>query len=232
MTPGLLFLALALTYLVFLVRLLRKPKGLAEMLVAAVLAGLCYDNVVLALGNVGGETPWYKALTVMRYAVHATVLPPLVVAGVSLARRAGLRWALYHRMIPAAALVASAGVVFGLTVDVIGIELVGKTLFEHSRLVSADTSPPFATITTNVVLLGIGASLWWRAHWPWLFAGSLAIFIINGATAGQPWSILAGNLAELVFAVSWLKSLDRFPIGYSGDTTNGHTGQQDQSDYA
>ncbi len=99
-----------------------------------------------------------------------------------------------------------------MTVDVIGIELVTDTLYGHSRLVSADSMPPFATITLNVLLLGIGANLWWRARWPWLFAGSLAIFVVNAATAGQEWSILAGNLAELAFAASWLATLHRYPF--------------------
>ncbi len=210
MMPSLVFAALALVYAMALARLLAQPRGLPESLVAILLAGLCYDNTVLALGVLGGDAGWYQLLTVLRYAAHAIALPLLLVAGVSVARRAGLRWASYHRMIPAAALVAASGVVFGLTVDVIGIELVTESLYGHSRLVSADSLPPFATITTNIVLLGIGGSLWWQARWPWLFLASLLIFVVNGASASQDWSILAGNLAELQFALAWLATLRRF----------------------
>ena len=64
---------------------------------------------------------------------------------------------------------------------------------------------------TNVALLVISALIWRRSGWPWAFAGTLMIFVVNGASAGSDWGIVAGNIAEIGFAASWVATLFRFP---------------------
>ena len=205
-----LFASAAIVHLGFLYLTFRARPGVAVWLVRLLLCGLVFDNVMLALGTVAIEQDWYVAATVTRYTAHALLLPPLIVAGVLLARRAGAGFAKTGVALPLAIALAVIGMAYGVATESFNQEFVKEILFGHARLVSVDAAPPFATIITNLLLLGVSAAIWRASGWKWLFFGVLQIFLINGATATQDWSIVSGNLAEIIFAASWVATLLRF----------------------
>ena len=206
----LLFAIAAIVHLGLLSVTFRLEPGAAVWLVRLLLCGLIFDNLMLALGTVAVGQDWYAAATVTRYTAHALLLPPLIVAGVLLARRAGASFADNKVTFVLAVGAAAAGMVYGVATESYNQQFVEEVLFGHVRLVSAHAAPPLATILTNLILLGIAAAIWRASGWKWLFLGVLQIFVINAATATQNWSIISGNLAEIMFAASWVATLLRF----------------------
>lgn len=174
------------------------------------LLGLSYDNTVLALSDVAMDESWYYGASWFRYVAHVLVLPPLVVAALRIGGRAGIQWSNTRAASMIGLVFVVAACAFGFVVEIAGLELVRETLGEHVRYVSADATPPFATIVTNVVVLGLSALLWKETRWPWLFAAALLILLVNGSLAGNPRSIVAGNTAEIVFSLAWVLALMRF----------------------
>lgn len=204
------FLAAALVHAGLLAALLRRQLGLAEALVGLLLCGLLVDNLALAVSGAGLDAGYERILASLRYQMHALALPPLLVAAVCVAQRAGVGFLSGARAMQVAVVLSIAGIAWGFATEIYGMEFVPETLLGHTRLVSADGAPPLATILTNALLLIVAAAVWRRAKWPWLFAAALFIFAVNGATAAKEWSIVASNLAEVVFAVAWVATLRRF----------------------
>ena len=196
---------------VLLAMTFQRPAGLPEWLIRLLLMGLIADNLILAMSGLTFGASWYSAATVARYTAHAIVLPPLLLAAVVLACRAGVRRAASSAAIPVAAVLALIGIAVGLLQEVAGIQLTPATVFGHTRLVSVGSIPPIATIVTNVLILIIAGAIWRASGWRWLFAAALLIFLVNAAFATRDWSILSGNLAEIVFAAAWVATLKRFP---------------------
>lgn len=210
MILSILFATAAVIYAAILVWTLRLKAGVPERLVQLLLIGLMTDNVVLALGPLAYDASWYETLSRVRYIAHVFVLPPLVVAAVGLAARAGVEWGASNMARWTAVLFAASAIAFGVATELVGLELQPETLFGHTRFVSVHASPPLATIMTNLALLVVATMLWRRSGWPWAFAGTLMIFIVNGAAAASDWGIVAGNIAEVGFAASWVATLFRF----------------------
>ena len=210
----LLFAAAAVVHSAFLIDTFRRPAGAAEWLIRALLFGLVADNLILALAGTALGESWYVSVNEFRYLWHAFALPLLLPAGVLIAQRAGVEWAQRRGAIVAAYLLAGAGIAAGFVLEVAGIEFVQKTLFDHTRLVSANNAPPLVTIATNFLLVFVAAGIWRASGWRWLLAGAGFILVVNGATGAQAWGIIAGNLSEIVFALAWIATLRRFPPGY------------------
>ena len=204
------FLATALL-LAMLVASFRLNAGVPEWLWRLLICGLIYDNVVIGLGPAAIGESWYEFASGMRYLTHVIVLPPLVVAALFIARRTGAEWARGRTAFLMAGIFVVAAIDFGIVTEIAGLQLVPETLYGHERLVSAQASLPLATIATHVVILCVGAAIWRRTGWANLFAAALAILLVSGATAGQPWGILASSLIEVVYAYGWLLTLRRFP---------------------
>jgi hypothetical protein len=204
------FAALAMAHALLLFFACRAGNGVAEWIVRALLAGLLYDNTVLALANSAIDAPWFYSASWMRYFLHVFVLPPLVVAALQLLGRAGVKWSGNRSALLFGAVFAVAGCGFGFATEIAGLELVQASLGEHVRFVSADAMPPLATIVSNVIVLVLAAILWKKSGWPWLFAATVTILLVNGSLAGNVWGIVAGNFAEVLFALAWVLSLIRF----------------------
>ena len=123
---------------------------------------------------------------------------------------ASAAFASQSKALPVAMGLAVAGMVYGVATESFNQQFVEQVLFGHSRLVSVHALPPAATIVTNLILIGIAIAIWRASGWKWLFLGVLQIFLINALTATQDWSIISGNIAEIVFAASWVATLFRF----------------------
>jgi hypothetical protein len=205
------FSAVAVLYTGLLFATFRRAAGVPEWLLRLLLLGLITDNVVLGLSPIGMGQDWYYTANIMRYLAHVLALPPLVVAALYVARRADVAWAHGLTTLLMAGIFVIAAIDVGIVTEIAGLRLVPETLAGHERLISAHASPPLATIATNIVLIVTGAAIWRVSGWPWLFAATLFILLVNGATAALPWGIVAGNMAEIVFVAGWLLTLQRFP---------------------
>ncbi len=206
-----LFIVAALAHLVLLTAAFRLRAGVPEWLIRLLLLGMLWDNAIIALGPVSMDESWYPAANAVRYLAHVLIVPTLVIAALFVARRAGLAWANSRTAMLTAGIFVVAAIDIGIVSEIAGLQLVPETLYGFERLVRAHGSIPLATIATNVVILAIGAAIWRRAGWPWLFAVCLLVLLVNGATSTRPWSIVAGNVTEIVFAIGWLLTLRRFP---------------------
>ncbi|MGI9235781.1 MAG: hypothetical protein ACR2QZ_00195 [Woeseiaceae bacterium] len=191
---------------------LRLRAGAAEWIVRIMVLGLIWDNTILAISPIAFEESWYRGASWLRYFVHVVFLPPLAFAALVVARRAGVEWAATNTATWSSLLFVVIAVSFGLVTEVVDLALVRETLFGHDRYVSADASPPLATIAVNLVVLFLSAVIWRRAAWPWLLAAAVFILLVNGLSVGNDWSILAGNLAEIVFLAGWVATLFHFRV--------------------
>lgn len=201
-----IFAALALCHLgLFLWSLRLPPSGFPLLFLRCLVLALAFDNLVVALGPSLHTSAIYWPMSTLRFWVHAMLLPFLLVFVASVLglyiRRAQTRsW-----LVGTACILALLAVVYGYLYDLASLELVVADYYP--RLVAADSQPPIATILVNLLVVIAGGWLWRRANWPWLFAGALQIFLINGATVGRDWSFIAGNTAELLFVISLFATL-------------------------
>jgi len=210
MMLSLFFAAAAAIHTLMLLLTLRLRGDAAEWIVRLLLLGLVWDNSILALSSIAFEAPWYYNASWLRYLVHVLLLPPLAFAALKLVGRAGIEWATTDPARWTVLIFVTVAVCFGFVTEIADLALVRESLLGHDRYVSVDTMPPIATITTNVVVIGLAAVTWRRAGWPWLLIAAVIIFAVNGASAGKEWSILTGNLAEILFLAAWVSSLLKF----------------------
>ncbi|GAB3096411.1 hypothetical protein GCM10027217_11450 [Pseudomaricurvus hydrocarbonicus] len=99
-------------------------------------------------------------------------------------------------------LFTGAAIMFGLYHEVVLLELGDKSALGVHKLGNLSSAPPWATILSNLVFLPLAWVYWRTTGWPWMLLGGVFIFIVNGASAAQPWGFLAGNFAEVVFIIS------------------------------
>ncbi len=171
----------------------------------AMLCALIYDNTALALGNIAHSGGWLDPLTQGRYLLHSAVLPFLTIFALLSMRAANVPLGSNTIFSGFAYLFTAGALGYGLYHEVILLELELAENFGHYRMASTSTIPPLATIFTNIFAIIMGALIWKAKGPKWLFVGSLAIFIINGATATSPYGFILGNIAEVIFVVFLLK---------------------------
>lgn len=177
------------------------------------LFGMCYDNVVVGVGNWCIDEDWYLPFNVPRYFLHASVLPFLTLFGLSIMRAAGVKAAKGRFLTNFCFVFTACALGWGLYHEVYLLELAPTSVMGMMKLKSVSSLPPIATILTNVLVLPMAAAVWKTSGWKWFFLGSVFIFLLNGSTGGQPWGFLAGNAAELIFMLCLLATHRKFRIG-------------------
>ena len=212
-----LLLIFALVHASLLAWTFRWPEGASAWLwlLRALLLGMVLDNSIQGLGQFFAESAALEGLNALRYYIHAAALPWLTLFGLSIMRRAGVSVASNRLLAGVFVLFTVSAVAWGLYHDGVMLELKPQDSYGVVKYVSTSKIPPIGTILTNVLLLGMGVAVWRAAGWPWLFAGSLFIFILNGATGSQPWGFMVGNFAEVVFITSLLATERHFGLSAS-----------------
>lgn len=174
------------------------------------LFGMAFDNMVQGLGIWFFDSSWYESANVMRFLLHALLLPLLVYFGVSTMQLAGVALASSKALQGFCTIFIVLALGYGFYHEVLLLELAPKTAYGVSKLVSTSGLPPVATILSNILVLPMAAAVWRIAKWPWFFLGALFIFLLNGATGAQPWGFISGNFAELIFVLSMLATERHF----------------------
>lgn len=201
-----IFAGLAIAYVVLLVWGLAaaRPPRLATPAAVPflVVAGLVYDNTVLALGRTIGAGPVLEGLSAGRYWVHALVTPLLVVFARHAVARAGAGWARTRAAAAGGWVLALALVVLEVVTVAGHLEL--TTRQEHGVLSYTDAGsagPPVMVIVVGLVLVVAGVELLRRTRWLWLLAGS-ALMLVGSSVPVPIASAAVTNVFELVLLVS------------------------------
>jgi hypothetical protein len=175
----------------------------------AVLIGLTYDNLIIAIGSFVGEGDLLQTLNAGRFAGHAFGTPLLTIFGFGIARRAGLGWAQSKWAHAIACLFTTALIGLGIYNDIVILELAPREMMDTLRYVNvAVKGPPIPSISTIIALIGIGIALWRSTGWKWLALGSIVMFIAAGAGTGD--RLFISNLGEIALSVSCVFSAKKF----------------------
>jgi hypothetical protein len=170
-----------------------------------VVAGLLYDNTVIASGRFVGEGALLEQLNVARYWVHAFLTPLLVVFAWDAVARAGAGWA-RTRAAAAGAVVVAVGLVV-LELVLVVADLAVEPTWEYGVLTYADTGggdgPPLMVLGVAAALLVAGFLVWRRQGWGWLLVGSV-VMTVGSAVPVPVDSAAVVNGFELVLLVSLL----------------------------
>jgi hypothetical protein len=179
-------------------------------LLRTMLFGMFWDNLMQGLGNWFIDASWYESANILRFVLHAGVLPFLLFFTLSIMQSAGIAFAhsLGARLL--FPLLTAGALAYGLYHEVYLLELGPKPALGVQKLGSLSGLPPIATIATNIIMLPLAAWVWRASGWPWFFLGALFIFLLNGATGSQSWGFIAGNFGEVVFIVSLLLTEKHF----------------------
>ncbi|MEH6549223.1 MAG: hypothetical protein V7711_09025 [Pseudomonadales bacterium] len=179
-------------------------------LLRLMLLGMAYDNFMLSIANWAIETSWYREANILRFVFHAASLPFLTLFVLACMRDGAIRIAYNKYFVAFCFLFTAIALGYSLFHEVYLLELTIKESWGINRFSSASGIPPLATIFTNLLIIPMAVIIWRKTGWPWLFAGSAFIFIINGSLAGSQWALLAGNTAEVLFISSLLFTARHF----------------------
>lgn len=205
--------------LVMTVRLWRRRPDWGLVLLILVIMALVGDNVVIAAGRAIGAGEVLHGLSVPRFVTHALLAPLLIMAGLGLGRRFGVRWLGGRVALVGFGVLTGLMVGLGVARDLVGLELEPEVYADTVRYTNAGSGgPPIPAIVAIWVLIGIGVVVQLRARWPWLLGGALVMLVAAGAGFAVPW---IGNLGELALAVSLWWTAERG----TGDRREARVGQ-------
>lgn len=221
------FLAVAVldfAVLLWALRLYRQYPSQAQWLATVPFGLLWYDNVVIGIGSTLGEGPLLIDLNTYRFLGHYVFLPFAIVAVGAIARQAGIPWAQPLAFMGAFASLATYFMLHDLYL------FANSTLYPScfadtlryttsirdytacgpEAVIGAGQSiPPVPALTLSTLQILLGAYLWWKAGFKWLFLGSVVVLglfaIPYGATGG-----IFSNLGEpiisglLIYTAAWV----------------------------
>jgi hypothetical protein len=198
-----LFTVLNLGLLIWSFRLFQRNRSIYALSIMVVIAGLVYDNGVIALGWAIGEGSLLLEISRPRFLFHALLTPLFIVCALDMAARGGVGWAQRRSVQTAAWIAAFALIAFGVFRQYLSLNLVPNTVWGVLRYTEAHTSPPIAAILTIIVMIGIGAALWRKTGFAWLCLGAVIMFL----GAAVPTRIVGpslGNAVEIVLCTALL----------------------------
>jgi hypothetical protein len=197
-----------------------RPRGLFLVLFGGTL--LWYDNFRIGIGRFIGEGELLQAMTVPAFAWHWTMLPLLVIAAGSIAKQAGLGWAqpkaVMGTFCGVASILIALDVPYLFQID-LHLACVADTVRYTTQVselqfctpdavVVDGVGSPLVAILTNVIVLGVGISLWIQRGWAWMALGSGAMFLAAGM--GPPlfpqWSLPIANCGEIFITLGLVSS--------------------------
>ncbi|NDZ95785.1 hypothetical protein G3I13_06625 [Streptomyces sp. SID6673] len=177
------------------VRLRARVGGIA-VVVAAILVGLAYDNVAVAIGRLIGYGDVLLAINLPRFWIHAIVTPLLIVVAGVLVGRLGVTQIRDRNIALAGWALVAMLIAIGVVEDIVRARLVPEDAGDALRYVNAQAQgPPLPAIITILALIVLGVMAWRRVGFPWLFIGAIVMLIAAAAGSAVLW---IGNLGELV----------------------------------
>lgn len=177
------------------VRLLRRDHHWAYLIICLSIATLVYDNVVVGLGGLIGEGALLRSLNYLRFVLHALTTPLLIMAGLALARRAGVRWAGTRAAAAAFAALTAVMLAWAVRDNILNLQLEPARSAGTLRYANgAMSGPPVPELATVVALLVCGGAIYARSRWPWMLAGAATMFVLAAVAASLG---VVSNLGEV-----------------------------------
>lgn len=173
----------------------RSSYGLIALAIAYTLS---FDNFAIALGALLGEGELLRAINVPRFVIHALFTPMLIIFACGAARRAGVRWTQSKGAHALFCIVATVLIAYGAYVDIFNLRLEPARFHDVLRYANEFfvlRGPPLPAMLTVLILIAVGAALWFRARWSWLFVGAVIMLVAAGAAGSR--AITLSNLGEL-----------------------------------
>jgi hypothetical protein len=192
----------AVVLLVLVVRILRQGRAVKVGdvgLLVPVLLGLVYDNLMLGLGGLAGESAVMEALSAPRYLMHALFTPFLIIFAALAADRLDVRGYRSRERLTLWGAVAFVAIWVGLIGDLIQLHLEPRDADGIFSYAHTSAGPPVAEILTVVSLLIIGGTMQRYARWPWIFLGAAQMFVIAAFFVSNG---LLANIGELILLSS------------------------------
>ncbi|WP_173918202.1 hypothetical protein [Halobacillus sp. Marseille-Q1614] len=203
-----LFSLLAFVYTALFISAIKIFKSryvVSTAFLLPVIAGLIYDNGIIASGRLIGEGTLLESLNLARFWIHAFFTPLLVLfawktleqADICLVKKSWVR-------LSAFVLTASL-VLIELLTEVFGLELEPNWEYGVLSYSSSEPSsgPPIMVLIVSFVLLATSVMIWRKQKWAWFFIGSFLMII--GSTVQLPVeSGAVTNFFELILLCSLL----------------------------
>ncbi|MFW0783329.1 hypothetical protein AAFP35_02305 [Gordonia sp. CPCC 206044] len=178
--------------------------GSIALLLAAILVGLAYDNLAMAIGRFVGYGDVLLALNVPRFWIHAIATPLVIIVAGNLVERLGVGQ-IHGRNITLGGWALVAMLILIGIVEAARAQLVPENAGDALRYTDAATSgPPLPAIITVLAVIVVGVMAFRYAGFPWLFFGGL-VMLVAAAVGGVVFWI--GNLGELVLMTSVMATL-------------------------
>lgn len=181
----------------------RRRRADAAALPLLVIAGLIYDNTVIASGRFIGEGPFLEALSLGRFWIHAIVTPLLVVWAWHACRRAGARWAATRTAAVVSIMFAVALMVLEYLTVLSGLEIEATNeygVLSYSNA-EAPSGPPLMVLFVAAALLVAGIVVWVKQKSPVLAIGTV-LMTVGSAVPIPVESGAVTNAFELVLLTS------------------------------
>jgi len=186
-----LLLAITNTALLFwTVQRWREFRHPVLVLLAFLILALPYDTALVGAGRWLGQGEQLEFLSGPRFMLFALSVPLILIINASLAKLAGFRWAQPRWFVGAVCLLATGFLLLSWRQILFFPDLYPACWADTLRYVPSVTptqvcspgqvsagSPgplPLAALLALPSMVALGAALWWRRRWPWLFAGTLA----------------------------------------------------------
>ncbi|WP_322708944.1 hypothetical protein [Nostoc sp. ChiSLP03a] len=168
------------------------------LLLISVLVGMTYDNLIVSVGRLINEGTLLELLNRLRFFFHNLFIPLLVVVAVKLACNAGVVWASYPIVCYGCWAIAFGLIAFGLLTEFRYLELAPINFAGSLRYKPKSCSVPILTILTALLVGMAGFYIWRETQWPWMFVGTLIMFLGNALPASI-FGTLVSSAVDFLF---------------------------------
>jgi len=192
----------------------RVKRAPGAMLIALAAAMLAYESAVIGVGHLIGQGHTLETLNLFRYGIFLTTGPLTALAALRISIAADIRSISTGpgRLICRA--IITLLLAYGLYVGIGGFALepacldgtlryaarVPETQFcSADQVVSNSTTVPISLIVSDILVAIIGAAVWGKRKWPWLFVASIGVF----AAARFPYDQFGQSISN-ASALLWM----------------------------
>lgn len=202
----------------------RQKCAPGALIIAAGAAMLLYNEAVLAVGHLLGQGPLLETLSRFRYGVYVTVAPLSLIAAVRIAAAAHVQVLRSGPWLWSAWAVIVLLLVHGFAFAIGGLRLEPACLGGALRYAAevpanqvcnpgqvplAASVMPVSVMVSDIVVAIIGATIWGKRSWPWLFLGSFVVFVAAKFPQAQ-YGPLIGNASAVAWTLALVATSARF----------------------
>ena len=200
-----LFIIAGFIQLFFLLKMIgqyRRSRSPYLAFPILVLAALVADNWIVGFGKFIGEGNTLMFLNAIRFVTHAVFTSFGMIFAFGILKRIGVGFAqskLAHSIV---CVFATLVTLLGIYIDVYKLQLLLKDENGTLRYVNDGFHfPPIPAIITIIFFIVVGIIVWVKTKSPWVFVGSLVMFILAPLGIRTP---ILGNIGEVFFATGMI----------------------------